>query len=912
MSGHPPAAPRTVAGPEPAAVPPQYQPQLTEPLRYREWLAARRFHAEPDPRRAPYCIVMPPPNVTGILHMGHALNNTIQDVLIRWRRMQGYCVLWIPGTDHAGIATQNVVERCLRAEGHDPRTMPRQELLRAIWVWKERHGSTIVEQLKRLGASCDWDRLRFTMDERCSRAVRFAFVALHRRGLIYRGDYIVNWCPRCQTALSDEEVVHRDHEGRLYVIRYGLEGEPGRWITVATTRPETMLGDTAVAVHPADARYRQVVGARAMLPLRETPIPIIADPAVEKGFGTGAVKVTPAHDRTDFLIGQRHQLPAPIIMDARGVIVPGLEPYSGLDRAVARERIVEALRQRGLLERETEHRHAVGHCYRCDTVIETILSKQWFVQMAPLAKPAIAAAQQRLVRFHPARWTKVYVNWLSEIRDWCISRQIVWGHRIPVWTCRACGVVTVDEHSDADLRPCPACGRPEAAQDPDVLDTWFSSWLWPLETLGWPERSAPDLAYFYPTSALVSASEILFFWIARMVMAGLAFADRVPFRDVYIHGTVRDLTGKKMSKSLGNIVDPLEIIDRYGADALRFNLIATTAQGSDLFIAEEKFQAGRNFANKLWNAARFILMSAEPSPAGVPASGATLSLVDRWVLSRYVATVEAVTGALNRLRLNAAAQAAQGFFWHEFCDWYIEWAKPALAESATRATTSAVLWTVMDGTLRLLHPVVPFVTEEVWQRFRAAGAVAGADPRALFAADSLVEGPWPKALRRWRQPEVESQVRWLQELIMGLRTTRVALNLAPTLRPVAVVCAPPDRLARLLRNHGAYVASLAGLAELRVQSARRPPSPSAVTVVGRVQIAMVLEGLVDIAGQVERLGAALRQTDTLWRQTSARLQDRAFRAKAPASVVDGMRARAKELRATHLRLATLLRYLKPR
>ncbi len=906
----------TAQSPSPAtdagqtSLPAQYQPQQIESVRYREWLATRQFHVEPDSHRKPYCIVMPPPNVTGILHMGHALNNTIQDLLVRWRRMQGYGALWVPGTDHAGIATQNVVERRLRAEGKDPKAMPREELLKAIWEWKEHHGNTIVEQLKRLGASCDWERLHFTMDASCSLAVRTAFVELYRRGLIYRGDYIVNWCPRCQTALSDEEVVHREQDGRLYVIRYPLEGQSDQWVTVATTRPETMLGDTAVAVHPSDARYRSMVGMRLTLPLRGISIPVVADQAVDKSFGTGAVKVTPAHDRNDFLIGQRHGLVAPIIMDACGVIVPGYEPYSGLDRDVARQRVLEDLQRQGLLEKEVAHRHAVGHCYRCDTVSETILSKQWFVKMEPLAKPAIAAAKQRLVRFHPARWTKVYINWLSGIRDWCISRQIIWGHRIPVWTCRSCQTVTVDAHPDADLRDCPACGRHEAAQDPDVLDTWFSSWLWPLETLGWPDRSAKDLAYFYPTHTLVSAPEIIFFWIARMIMAGLTFVDQVPFRDIYIHGTVRDLSGRKMSKSLGNIIDPLQIIDQYGADALRYNLIATTAQGSDLFIAEEKFQIGRNFANKLWNATRFMLMSADPA-VGVVSDLKALSLADRWILSRYSATVESVTGALNRFRLNAAAQSAQTFFWHEFCDWYLELAKPALADPATRPATSAVLYTVMEGMLLLLHPVMPFVTEEIWQRCRATvGGVEKEQEGGLFRAESIVRGPWPKVARRWRHLESEAQMRMLQELIVGLRTVRAELNLPPTLRPSIVVCAPSSRLGELLSECSGAVTQLAGVAQVSVQKGHRPPARSAVTVIGKVQVAMLLEGLVDIADQVRRLEGKLQETDAMWRQTSSRLRDRAFRAKAPNDVVEKMRLRAEELRASRMRLATLVRHLK--
>ena len=707
-------------------IPSRYNPKETEDKWYKIWVEKGLFHAAVNSAKKPFTIVIPPPNVTGILHMGHALNNTLQDILIRYHRMKGEEALWMPGTDHAGIATQNVVERSIAKEGLRRETLGREKFIERVWLWKEQYGSTIIRQLKKLGASCDWSRERFTMDLEYSKAVTEVFVRLYEKGLIYRGSYIINWCPRCQTALSDEEAPHHELSGNLYYLKYPLKDSPDQFVVVATTRPETMLGDTAVAVNPKDKRYKKIIGKTLVLPLVDREIKIITDTLVDMEFGTGAVKVTPAHDPNDYAMAKRHNLEFINVMrpDARMNEFAG--EYKDMDRFEAREVIVEDLKEKGLIEKIEPHKLSAGHCYRCHTIIEPYLSKQWFVKMKPLAKPAIEAVKKGKIKFHPPRWEKVYLNWMENIQDWCISRQIWWGHRIPVYYCKKCqenGVIV----SRFKPETCHACGSQDILQDEDVLDTWFSSWLWPFATFYWPPEAykqglspkgtvpKDDLRYFYPTSILVTAQEIIFFWVARMIMAGLEFMDDVPFKDVYINGTVRDIEGKKMSKSLGNIIDPLDIIEEYGTDAMRFSLISITAHGQDVFLSKERFEQGRNFANKIWNASRFILMNLEPTliktDLCVFFKKEDLDVVNRWALSRFYSTLQQTTKYLENFQFNEAANTLYGFFWHDFCDWYLE----IIKQDIKNPHNQVVMYKILEKSLRLLHPFMPFITEEIWQ-----------------------------------------------------------------------------------------------------------------------------------------------------------------------------------------------------
>ena len=711
-------------------IPSRYDPKTTEDKWYSFWESKKYFSAKPDRKKKPFTIVIPPPNVTGILHMGHALNNTIQDILIRYHRMKGEESLWMPGTDHAGIATQNVVEKSIAKEGLKRQDLGRDRFIERVWLWREQYGSTIIKQLKKLGASCDWDRLRFTMDEEYSKSVIEVFVKLYEKKLIYRGSYIINWCPRCQTALSDEEAPHHELQSNLYYLKYPLKDNPDEFIVVATTRPETMLGDTAVAVNPKDKRYKKLIGKILIVPLVNREIKIIADPIVDMKFGTGAVKVTPAHDPNDYAMGKKHGLEFINVMHPDASMNDIAGEYRDMDRFEAREVIIEDLKEKGLLEKVEPHPLSAAHCYRCHTIIEPYLSKQWFVKMKPLAKPAIEAVKKGKIKFHPDRWCKVYLNWMENIQDWCISRQIWWGHRIPVYYCKECVEVTV---SKTPPGKCHNCGSVNIYQDEDVLDTWFSSWLWPFATFGWPDVlkdeglrmkdessviqhpssfGSSDLDYFYPTSVLVTAPEIIFFWVARMIMAGYEFKKDRPFSDVYIHGTVRDIEGKKMSKSLGNIIDPLEIINEYGTDALRFSLISITAQGQDVFLSKERFEQGRNFSNKIWNASRFILMNLDQTQVKVDlceyAKKEDLSLANRWILSRFYSTLKEVNKNLDNFKFNEAANLLYVFFWHEFCDWYLELIKPEIKLHQNQV----VMYKVLEKFLRTIHPFMPFITDE--------------------------------------------------------------------------------------------------------------------------------------------------------------------------------------------------------
>ncbi|RMF86175.1 MAG: valine--tRNA ligase, partial [Nitrospirae bacterium] len=792
-------------------LPKTYDPHGIETRWYQAWVEAGYFHADPTSDRPPYCIVIPPPNVTGVLHMGHALNNTLQDILARWRRMAGDEVLWMPGMDHAGIATQNVVERALHAEGTDRHALGREAFVERVWAWKEEKGGAILEQLRRLGASCDWERTRFTMDEGLSRAVREVFVRLHEDGLIYKANYLVNWCPRCHTALSDLEVEHREVEGAFYHILYRVEGSDER-LEIATTRPETLLGDTAVAVHPEDPRYTHLHGKRVLLPVLGRAIPVIADPYVARDFGTGALKVTPGHDPNDFLLGRKHGLEEISIFDRDGRVNENGGPYAGLDRFEARERLVADLRESGELVKVERHSHQVGHCYRCHTVVEPMLSDQWFVRMEPLAREALAAVRDGRTRFIPRHWENTYFDWLENIRDWCISRQIWWGHRIPAWYDAEGNCFVAHDEEEARAKAAAHHGHEvELTQDTDVLDTWFSSALWPFSTLGWPDPT-PELARFYPTSCLVTGFDIIFFWVARMMMMGLRFMGEVPFRDVYIHALVRDEHGQKMSKSKGNVIDPLEMIDTYGTDAFRFALTAFAAQGRDIKLSPGRIEGYRNFCNKIWNASRLLLMNLEGAPAvrvlPLPEAAALpgVTLADRWILSRAASAAAAVESALAEYRFNDAASTLYQFFWHAFCDWYLELIKTRLYgdDEAARATALTVAVSVLETCLRLLHPIMPFITEEI--RSRLPG-VEG----------SVCVAPWPATrehLEPLVDPALEAEMEEILAVISAVRGVRAEMGLPPGRELAARVRTPDAETARHLLDHAELIHRVAKVSEL--------------------------------------------------------------------------------------------------
>ncbi len=872
------------------SLPTVYNPQAVEEKWYQFWLEGRYFHAEVQPGQEPFCIVIPPPNVTGVLHLGHALDNTLQDILIRWRRMQGYNALWMPGTDHAGIATQAKVEESLAKKGLSKYDLGREEFLKQVWAWKEQYGGTIIKQLKRMGASCDWDRERFTMDEGCSAAVREVFIRLFERGLIYRGSYLINWCPKCHTTISDIEVEHEEREGHLWHIRYPLADGSG-FIEVATTRPETMLGDTAIAVHPEDPRYQQVVGKEVIIPIVERRIPIIADTYVDMSFGTGAVKVTPAHDINDFEMGLRHDLPQIAVIGFDAEMTAAAGKFAGMDRYDCRKRLVEELDGAGFLAGVEPHTHAVGQCYRCDTTIEPLISKQWFVKMKPLAEPAIQAALEGALEFVPERFTKIYLGWLENIRDWCISRQLWWGHRIPVWYCQDCNEVIAARTTPT---VCPKCGGSHLEQDPDVLDTWFSSGLWPFSTLGWPEQTA-ELEHFYPTSVLVTGRDIIFFWVARMIFMGMEIMKEVPFKQILIHGLVLDKFGKKMSKSRPEtIVDPMDIINQFGADTLRFTLATGTALGQDQRFQMEKIEGSRNFCNKIWNAARFVMMQLEKE-AGIAAAddsqaaflnsfmlGETadlpaewLTVPDQWILTRLQTVTAEVTRLLERFDLGAAASAIYEFLWNEYCDWYIELSKPRLYQpenALERRIAQAVLARVLRQTLELLHPFMPFLTEEIWQALPHRG-------------ESIMIAPWPQPADRLTFPSAESQMNLVIEVIRALRNIRSEANLEPKKKVSAYFSASAERNA-ILNSNMDYIANLAGLDQYHFLAETAPqPERSVSSVAGGITLFVPLSGLVDVAKERERLGKELGQLENEIAKVEARIGSPAFSQKAPAEVV---------------------------
>jgi valyl-tRNA synthetase len=898
----------------------RYDSKEIEERWYGEWEKNGLFKSSIDKNKNPYSIVIPPPNVTGILHMGHALNNTIQDILIRYKRMQGCASLWIPGTDHAGIATQNVVERQLAKEGLTRDDLGREKFIERVWKWRDEHGSTIVKQLRRLGASCDWSKERFTMDQGLSNAVLEAFIRLYDKGLIYRGNYIINWCPRCKTALSDEEVEYKEQESSLYYLKYPVSGGEDKFITVATTRPETMLGDVAIAVHPSDERFEFLKDKKIILPIINRKLSIVRDDTVDPEFGTGAVKITPAHDQNDFNIAVRHNLNPVVIMDESGVMNENAAGYEGMDRFLARDKIVEDLDKQDLIEKIEPYINSTGHCYRCDTVVEPYISWQWFVKMEPLTKDAIKVVKNKSINFFPSRWEKVYLHWMENIRDWCISRQIWWGHRIPVYYCRACykqkdiaenlesnnktkGLI-VSRHKP---KSCPDCGGSDIYQDQDVLDTWFSSWLWPFSTMGWPKddtkREAAgksalnDLDYFYPTSVLVTAQEILFFWVARMIMAGLEFVAEIPFSDVYIHGTVRDEKGRKMSKSLGNVIDPLEIIDEYGADALRFSLISITALGQDVFLSKDKFIFGRNFTNKIWNAARFIIMNTgclESDFETFEYQGD--SIFDNWVLIKLGKLIQELNSSLGSYNFNEAAFLLYEFFWHTFCDWYIEIKKRDLysEDKSTQISATLILIFVLDNLLRLLHPFMPFITEEVWQMLRSklksAYSFLGLD---YIDADSIMIANWPELSISFNDRELESRVPEMIAIIQTIRNIRAELNV-PVQKKIEVLLSSSDlELLNLFKDNIAYLGPLAKVSDLRVEGEGiERPAYSAFGIAGGVNVYLLLENIIDL--KIEKLRLSKKREDMVkdLEIVKNKLKNRDFVVKADSSVVE--RAREKE------------------
>jgi len=883
-----------------------YDSKTVESKWYAWWESSGLFQANPDAEGKPYCVMIPPPNVTGILHMGHALNNTIQDILVRWRRMQGRNVLWVPGTDHAGIATQNVVEKALRKEGRTRHDLGRAAFLERVWKWREEYGGTIVRQLRMLGSSCDWSRERFTMDEGLSHAVAEVFCRLYNEGLIYRGHYVVNWCPRCQTALSDEESVHQETQGNLWHIRYAIEG--GGSITVATTRPETMLGDTAVAVNPKDERYVHLHGRSVILPLLERKLRVVADDYVDPAFGTGVVKITPAHDPNDFQVARRHDIPTLNVMNPDGTMNEEAGPYAGLDRFECRKKVLADLEKLGALVKVEPHVHAVGHCERCDTVVEPRLSMQWFVRMQPLAAPALESVRSGAVRFMPNRWEKVYFTWMENIRDWCISRQLWWGHRIPVYTCSEC---RLEWASKTTPKVCPKCGAGTEVitQDPDVLDTWFSSWLWPFSTLGWPQNTA-DLKTYYPTHDLVTAPEIIFFWVARMIMAGHYFMGQPPFRQVYIHGTVRDDQGRKMSKSLGNALDPLELIEQYSADAVRFSLMMITSMGQDVYVDRSKFEIGRNFGTKIWNAARFLGMHMEKAPNLDPHALAQQPLTldpalltddDRHLLARCDDAIREVTTHLEQFRFQDAARVVYDFVWNALCDWYLEYAKDDLygENQPRREQVLRIMTHTLGSAVRLLHPFMPFLTEELWHAMGYG-----------TASESIMRAPWPTPLDDTTASAyglgrgVTEYVEAKHELISAGRKLRADSGITSSKLKRFIISALNQEKAGQLSRDQASLAKLLQAESVTILTAEAQKGmPAALTSLGTIYLPLV--GQVDLDAEAGRLQTELTKSRNFLNGIEAKLGNAGFVAKAPESVVAQQRVKAEELRATIARLEQL-------
>ena len=849
-----------------------YNPKEIEQQWYTYWEEKGYFHEEVDTNKEPFSIVLPPPNVTGQLHMGHALDNTLQDILIRTKRMQGYNVLWMPGTDHAGIATQvKVEENIMKTEGKSRHDLGREEFLKRVWEWKQEYGSTIVKQIRSLGASCDWTRERFTLDEGYQDAVLKVFVALYEKGLIYRGERITNWCPNCLTALSDIEVEHEDENGHLWHIKYPVIGEEDVFLTVATTRPETMFGDVAVAVNPNDERYAHLVGKELLLPFVNRHIPIIADEYVDQSFGTGCVKITPAHDPNDFEMGQRHNLESIVVMNPDGTMNAGAGHFVNMPRELARKQVVAELEAQGLLEKVEEHGHSVGHCSRCNTTVEPMVSKQWFVSMEPLAKPALEVVRDKSIEFVPERFTKTYTNWLESIRDWCISRQLWWGHRIPAWYCQDCGETIVTTET---LTECPHChGKVE--QDPDVLDTWFSSALWPFATMGWPDNTE-EVKHWYPTSVMVTGYDIIFFWVARMIFMGLEFKEEIPFKHVFIHGLVRDSQGRKMSKSLGNGINPLEVIDEYGADALRFTLVTGNTPGNDMRFYMERVEANRNFANKIWNASKFVLMNLEGFDESFVPSAEDYTLADKWILEEYNKTVTNITNNLDKFELGEAASAVYDFIWNTYCDWYIELAKPRLYNKEggrDRQTAQYLLVSILRHMMELLHPFMPFVTEHIWQHLPHEG-------------ESIMVAPWPSTLSMEGFGSAAAHMNVMMDGIKGIRNMRAEMNVPMGKRSEVILVPATEELKGILETHGDYFHTLGWAEKVTVLSPDAPkPENATVTVVNGLEVYLLLKDLIDADKEKERIAKEQATVLKEIARLEGKLNNQGFLAKAPEAVV---------------------------
>ena len=875
-----------------------YEPQQIE-LRWAEfWVREQLFRADPNALGPVFSIVIPPPNVTGALHIGHMLDHTEIDILTRWHRMRGYNTLFLPGTDHAGISTQRVVVRQLKEEGIDYRELGREEFEKRVWEWKEESGGTITQQMRLIGDSCDWCREKFTFSPEYSRVVREVFVRLYEEGLIYRAHYLINWCPSCLTALSDLETVHEERQGHLWHIRYPVVGTQEH-VVVATTRPETMLGDAAVAVHPEDARYKHLVGKHVLLPLMNREIPIIADEIVDREFGTGAVKITPAHDPNDFQVGKKHNLPEIDVMTDDAQMSAAAGAYAGLDRFEARKKIVEDLRAQGLLERVTEHTHAIAFCERCHTIVEPRASTQWFCRMKPLAEPAIAAVERGDIRIVPENWRAVYFHWMQNIRDWVISRQLWWGHRIPAWHCGNCGEITVAREAPTK---CPKCGSAKLEQDPDVLDTWFSSQLWPFATLGWPEETQ-DMNTYYPTSLLVTAYDILFFWVARMIMSGLHFTGKVPFRTVCLHSLVRTPSGEKMSKSKGTGLDPVVLNQQYGTDAMRFCLASVAAPGTDIVLSEDKLASARNFANKIWNAARFLFLSLDKSEQGAVAledlagpeirakapyaAHGAVPLVDQWLFARLVSTITSVNDGLENYRFHEAAQGVYQFFWGDFCDWYIEWVKPELQGSDQERAVAAWrnLFAAFDAALRLLHPIMPFLTEELWHQLPQR---AGAKSISLYR--------FPEARPEWESPSAQDQFALIQDVVVALRNIRAEIKLEPKKKVAAEFSSSDEAMRRVIEANREGILRLAALSELKVGAARLAQAVGGLRSTAQFDVRIRYAETIDVVAETARLRKKIEHLTKDVASKEEQLGNETFRSRAPEKIIRGMEAALEERR----------------
>ncbi|MBM3236031.1 valine--tRNA ligase [Candidatus Poribacteria bacterium] len=897
------------------SIPKVYEPHEVESRWYKFWVEQKYFHAAEVSDKPPFSIVIPPPNVTGDLHIGHALDNTLQDILIRWKRMQGYNTLWMPGTDHAGIVTQVVVERQLLANGTSRQELGREKFLAKMWEWKEKSRAYIVEQLMRMGCSCDWDRERFTLDEGLSKAVREAFVRLYNDGLIYRSAYMVNWCPKCLTAISDLEVEHEDEQANLYYIKYPLKNSD-EYLLIATTRPETMLGDTAVAVHPDDERYTRFIGKTAILPIAERELPIIADEYVDRQFGTGALKITPAHDPNDFEIGRRHNLPEVVAINADGIMSEAAGKYESMERFACRKALLQELKEKGYLLKVEEYIHAVGRHDRCGTIIEPFVSLQWFVKMKPLAEKAIAAAERGDVKFIPAPQKQRFYDWMYSIRDWCISRQIWWGHQLPIWYCKDCHEMIAAIETPAK---CLKCASTNLQQDTDVLDTWFSSGLWPFSTMGWPENTEL-VKTFYPTSVLVTGWDILFFWVARMIMMGLKCMDEIPFRDVYLHGLVADETGRKMSKSVGNAIDPIPMMEKYGTDAFRFAIAASTIPGPYMPLPEDRIKGYRNFANKIWNASRFVLMNIEDFK---PSDDKPLKLMlcDHWIISRFNKIAQEVTKCLQEFRFDDAALSLYTFLWHEYCDWYVEMVKLRMNDSNERYTAQYVASAILEGTLRLLHPFMPFITEEIWQQLPTWIVDCRLSIETIInhqssiinhqsSIESIVIAPWPEYQSEKINDEIEATMGLLMDVIDNVRSILGEMNV-PSSRAVEVLIQTPEEKERtILTEHlSDYINAFIRTSKIDIAEHHDKPEAAAVAVVGNVEIYIPLGGIIDIDKEKSRLMRRLEKADKDLAGIEKTLSNEDFIAKAPEEIIRQRRERKVELEAEKVRLEKNLEML---